>query len=163
MTSFGADERGTLSRAYSCPGSGTAREPANAVVSAGPSRRSDAVMTRTLWTWARLLGGAAILVVLLWRLGTGPFLNAVRMIDGWSLAAAAGIAVLTTVCCAWRWSLVARGLGVDVPLPAAVPAYYPVAVPQRDAARRGARRRAPRCAPRPRRRRCRQAPARRRL
>ena len=82
------------------------------------------MMTRTLWTWARLLGGAAILVVLLWRLGTGPFLNAVRMIDGWSLAAAAGIAVLTTVCCAWRWSLVARGLGVDVPLPAAVVAYY---------------------------------------
>ena len=82
------------------------------------------MMTRTLWTWARLLGGAAILVVLLWRLGTGPFLNAVRMIDGWSLAAAAGIAALTTVCCAWRWSLVARGLGVGVPMRDAVPAYY---------------------------------------
>jgi uncharacterized membrane protein YbhN (UPF0104 family) len=28
------------------------------------------------------------------------------------------------VCCAWRWSLVARGLGVDVPLRTAVAAYY---------------------------------------
>ena len=77
-----------------------------------------------MWTWTRLLGGAAILAVLLWRLGAGPFLEGVRTIDGWSLVAAAGIAVLTTVCCAWRWSLVARGLGVEVPLRAAIAAYY---------------------------------------
>ncbi len=81
-------------------------------------------MSRTVWTWARLLGGAAVLAVLVWRLGTGPFLEGLRTIDGWSLAAAATIAVLTTVCCAWRWSLVARGLGVDVPLRSAVAAYY---------------------------------------
>lgn len=76
------------------------------------------------WMWARLLGGAAILAVLVWRLGTGPFLDAFRLIDGWSLAAAACIGALATVCCAWRWSVVARGLGVGVPLPAAVAAYY---------------------------------------
>jgi len=76
------------------------------------------------WMWARMLCGAAILAVLVWRLGTGPFLDAVHLIDGWSLAAAAGIGALATVCCAWRWSLVARGLGVGVPLPAAVAAYY---------------------------------------
>ena len=33
-----------------------------------------------------------------------------------ALAAALGIGVLTTVCCAWRWSLVAGGLGVRLPL-----------------------------------------------
>ena len=33
-------------------------------------------------------------------------------------------ALLTTVCCAWRWKIVARGLGVDLSLPAAVAAYY---------------------------------------
>jgi glycosyltransferase 2 family protein len=81
-------------------------------------------MSRTFWTWARLLGGAAILGVLIWRLGTGPFLAGVRATDGWSLAAAAGIAVVTTVCCAWRWSVVAGGLGVGVPLHTAVAAYY---------------------------------------
>ena len=81
-------------------------------------------MTRTWWPWARLLGGAAILAVLVWRLGTGPFLDAVGMVDAWSLAAAAAISLLTTVCCAWRWRLVAGHLGVGVPLRAAVPAYY---------------------------------------
>ena len=64
------------------------------------------------------------LAVLVWRLGTGPFLDGVRTVDAGALAAAAGIAVLTTVCCAWRWKIVARGLGVDLSLPAAVAAYY---------------------------------------
>ena len=55
---------------------------------------------------------------------TGPFLDGVRTVDGRALLAAAGLAVLTTVCCAWRWKIVAGGLGVDLPLPAAVAAYY---------------------------------------
>lgn len=92
--------------------------------STASSSRLGTGMSRTLWAWARLLSGASILAVLVWRLGTGPFLDGVRTIDGWSLAAATGIAVLTTVCCAWRWSLVARGLGIGVPLRAAVAAYY---------------------------------------
>ena len=54
----------------------------------------------------------------------GPFLDGVRTIDAQALAAAAGIALLTTVCCAWRWKTVAGGLGVDLSLPAAVAAYY---------------------------------------
>jgi uncharacterized membrane protein YbhN (UPF0104 family) len=81
-------------------------------------------MSRMWWAWARMLGAAAILAVLVWRLGTGLFLDAVRMVNGWSLAAAAAIGLLTTVCCAWRWSLVARGLGVGLPLREAVAAYY---------------------------------------
>jgi hypothetical protein len=74
--------------------------------------------------WGRLLGGPTVLIILVWRLGTGPFLDAVRTINGWSLAAATGIAALTTVSCTWRWSLVARSLGVGMPMRAAVPAYY---------------------------------------
>ena len=81
-------------------------------------------MNRAVWVWARLLGGAAILAVLVWRLGTGPFLDGIATIDVGPLAAAAGIAVVTTVCSAWRWRLVARGLGVGVPMGAAVAAYY---------------------------------------
>lgn len=96
--------------------------PARLRLSVG-GRRADPRIRRTLWESARLLGGAAILAVLVWRLGTGPFISAVRAIDGRSLSAATGIAVLTTVCCAWRWTLVARGLGVGVPLRAAVAAY----------------------------------------
>ena len=80
--------------------------------------------TRRPWSWARPLGGAAILGVLVWRLGTGPFLDGVRLISVWSLLAAASITVLTTVCSAWRWQTVARGLGVGLLLGTAVAAYY---------------------------------------
>jgi uncharacterized membrane protein YbhN (UPF0104 family) len=56
--------------------------------------------------------------------GTGPFLDGLRSVDAGALAAASGLAVLTTVCCAWRWRIVARGLGADLPLATAVSAYY---------------------------------------
>jgi uncharacterized membrane protein YbhN (UPF0104 family) len=81
-------------------------------------------MSRNVWAWARFVGAAATFTVLLWRLGANPFLDGVRTVDGRALAAAAGLAVLTTACCAWRWKIVARGLGVDLPLRAAVAAYY---------------------------------------
>lgn len=77
-----------------------------------------------LWAWARVAGPVLVLAVLVWRLGTGPFLAGVRSVDGGVLAAAAGIAALCTMCCAWRWKIVARGLGVELSLPAAVAAYY---------------------------------------
>ena len=76
------------------------------------------------WRWARLAAAAATLAFLVWRLGTGPFLDGLRTVDAGALAAAAGLAVLTTVCCAWRWRIVAGGLGVDLPLGPAVAAYY---------------------------------------
>jgi glycosyltransferase 2 family protein len=88
------------------------------------SKWLDGGRRRTVLRWARPIAGAGILAVLVLRLGTGPFLDGVRKIDAWSLAAAAGIAALTTVCSAWRWSLVARGLGVAVPLRPAVASYY---------------------------------------
>ena len=74
--------------------------------------------------WVPLAVAAATLAVLVWQLGTGPFLDGLRTVDGWALAAASGLAVLTTLCCAWRWRIVARGLGVDLPLGTAVAAYY---------------------------------------
>jgi uncharacterized membrane protein YbhN (UPF0104 family) len=81
-------------------------------------------MSRTRWAWARLLGSALIFAVLVWRLGTSPFLSGLRTVDGGALAAAAGLALLTTVCYAWRWKLVAGGLGIDLSLRAAVASYY---------------------------------------
>jgi uncharacterized membrane protein YbhN (UPF0104 family) len=65
-----------------------------------------------------------VLAVLVWRLGTGPFLDGLRTIDGRALVAAAAIALVSTVCHAWRWRIVAGGLGLDLPFPAAVAAYY---------------------------------------
>jgi uncharacterized membrane protein YbhN (UPF0104 family) len=81
-------------------------------------------MRRTMWAWGRLVGPAAVLAVLVWRLGTGAFVDGIRTVNGGALAAAAGLLVLSTVCSAWRWKIVARGLGVELSLPAAVAAYY---------------------------------------
>lgn len=81
-------------------------------------------MSQHWWTLVRLLGGGAIVAFLVHRLGTDPFVDGVRLVDVPSLAAAAAIAVPTTVCCAWRWRLVARGLGVGLPMRTAVAAYY---------------------------------------
>jgi uncharacterized membrane protein YbhN (UPF0104 family) len=66
----------------------------------------------------------ATLAVVVWRLGAGPFLDGVRAVDGRALLAATAIGLVTTVCCSWRWTIVARGLGVRLSLPAAVAAYY---------------------------------------
>jgi glycosyltransferase 2 family protein len=81
-------------------------------------------MSRRLRAWGSLIAAALMLTILVWRLGAGPFLEGIRMIDGRALAAAAGLAALTTVCCAWRWKTVARGLGVELSLSHAVAAYY---------------------------------------
>ncbi|MFD7060793.1 YbhN family protein [Streptomyces sp. NPDC059906] len=70
------------------------------------------------------LAGTAVLAVLLWRLGTGAFLDGLRRIDGPTVLAALGIGLVTTVFSAWRWALVARGLRIRLPLAAAVADYY---------------------------------------
>jgi uncharacterized membrane protein YbhN (UPF0104 family) len=81
-------------------------------------------VSRTGWARARLAGTVVTVIALVWSLGTGPFLDGLRSVDGSALAGGTGLAVLTTVCCAWRWRLVAGGLGVELSLPDAVAAYY---------------------------------------
>jgi uncharacterized membrane protein YbhN (UPF0104 family) len=71
-----------------------------------------------------VLGGAGILVLLLWRLGTNAFLDGLSVIDGGTVLVALGIGLVTTVFSAWRWCLVARGLGLRLPLVGAVADYY---------------------------------------
>ena len=70
------------------------------------------------------MAAATALTVVVWQLGFGPFLDGVRAVDGAALGAGAAIGALTTVCCAWRWTVVARGLGLRLPFPAAVAACY---------------------------------------
>ena len=74
--------------------------------------------------WAGPAVAVALLAVVIWRLGTGPFLAGLEAVDGRALLAAAAIFFLTTVCSAWRWTIVSRGLGLRLSLPAAVAAYY---------------------------------------
>jgi uncharacterized membrane protein YbhN (UPF0104 family) len=81
-------------------------------------------MNRSIWAWVRVVGGVGILAVLLWRLGTGAFVDGLRVIDGPALVTAFVIGVATTVFSAWRWCLVARGLGMKLSLRGAIADYY---------------------------------------
>nr|WP_225889070.1 lysylphosphatidylglycerol synthase transmembrane domain-containing protein [Streptomyces resistomycificus] len=80
--------------------------------------------SRALRTHLGTVVGVAILGVLLWRLGTGVFLDGLRRIDAPTLLVALGIGLVTTVFSAWRWQLVARGLRIRLPLGPAVADYY---------------------------------------
>ncbi|ANS69267.1 hypothetical protein SLINC_7043 [Streptomyces lincolnensis] len=82
------------------------------------------VNSRAVRTHFGTVAGAVILAVLLWRLGTGVFVDGLRRIDGATLLVALGIGLVTTVFSAWRWALVARGLGIRLPLAPAVADYY---------------------------------------
>ncbi|WP_407952095.1 lysylphosphatidylglycerol synthase transmembrane domain-containing protein [Plantactinospora sonchi] len=108
------------------PGRQPAPAPARSPAGSPVARPGQAARTGrgAGWAWLRLLAGVGILGFLFWRLGAGPFLDGLRLIDAGALAAALGIGVLTTVCCAWRWSLVAGGLGVRLPLGSAVAHCY---------------------------------------
>jgi glycosyltransferase 2 family protein len=90
----------------------------------GQASKSDSTISRTVWVWARPAAAAATLAVIVWQLGFGPFLDGVRAVDGAALAAGAVIGLLTTVCCAWRWTTVARRLGLRLSFSGAVAAYY---------------------------------------
>lgn len=81
-------------------------------------------MLNKLWPWLRLLLALGILGVLVWRLGTGAFLDGLRVVDGPAIVAALGIGLLTTVGSAWRWCLIARRLGLPLKLGKAVADYY---------------------------------------
>jgi glycosyltransferase 2 family protein len=81
-------------------------------------------MMRSKRRWLGVVGPLIVLVLLAARFGTGPFLAGIGSIDAKAVMIAALLGVLTTACCAWRWTVVARGLGCELPMRSAVAAYY---------------------------------------
>ena len=47
--------------------------------------------------WVRSAVAAALLVAVVWRLGTGPFLDGVRVVDGRAVAVAGIVGLVSTV------------------------------------------------------------------
>ncbi|GAA4431988.1 hypothetical protein GCM10023169_37190 [Georgenia halophila] len=90
----------------------------------GTPGRTTGRATAVPWRWVRTIVGAVVLGVVVWQTGLAPFADGVRALDVVTLAAAAAVAVVTTAACAWRWHLVARGLGVDVAMGPAVASCY---------------------------------------
>jgi len=81
-------------------------------------------MTFPAWVPWRWVVGAVVLGAVVWQTGTGPFVTGFRTLDARTLVLGAAIAVLTTFACAWRWHLVAGGLGVGIRMPPAVASCY---------------------------------------
>src|ERR1700742_3831793 len=79
---------------------------------------------RTIFRWGSRAVAVGVLVAVTWRLGSGPFLDGVRALDGRALVAAAAGVLLTPLCLAWRGKTVADGLGVRLSMADAVVAYY---------------------------------------
>src|SRR6201994_4886913 len=77
----------------------------------GPSLLRLAARVTVLWFLGRELGAA-------------PFEDGLRAVTWPGVVAAVTLTALTTLCCAWRWQVVARALGADIGLPTAVGAYY---------------------------------------
>jgi uncharacterized membrane protein YbhN (UPF0104 family) len=72
----------------------------------------------------RLTAGVIVLWFLWRQVGAAPFEDGLRAVTWQAVLAVVTLTVLTTVCSAWRWRVVARALGVDIGLPDAVCAYY---------------------------------------
>ena len=81
----------------------------------------------------------------------GPVRSRLEAVDGRALLAAAGIGFVTTVCCAWRWTIVARGLGAPPLAAGRRRCLLPRSVPQRHPSGRHRRGRPSRRQPRARR------------
>lgn len=85
----------------------------------GASSVSDNVQEKVgrsaLWGWVRVIAGVAILVVIGLRLGSGPFVEALRSVDSGAVLVAIALTAGTTWCCARRWCVLARRLDVAVP------------------------------------------------
>ncbi|GAA3451702.1 lysylphosphatidylglycerol synthase transmembrane domain-containing protein [Dactylosporangium matsuzakiense] len=102
----------------------TAAAPAPAEASTVPVRQTPKRARRVNWGLVQTIGGVAVLAMLVWRLGSGPFLAGLRLIDGWAVGAALSVGGATIVACAWRWRIVARGLGLRLSLWTATAELY---------------------------------------
>ncbi|MGX7826490.1 lysylphosphatidylglycerol synthase transmembrane domain-containing protein [Actinokineospora sp. 24-640] len=90
----------------------------------GPPRITGRPVMRRLWPAVRVTAAVAILVGLAARFGAGSVLDGLRAVSPTAALLALGIGVVTTAACAGRWRVVARLLGLPLPLGTAVGDYY---------------------------------------
>lgn len=100
-----------------------ARVTVVALLHSVPARISPAVR-RFGPSLLRLAVGVTVLWFLGRHVGAAPFVDGLRAVTWQAVVAAVALTALTTLCSAWRWRVVARALGVDISLSAAVCAYY---------------------------------------
>ena len=79
---------------------------------------------KALWPLVKVLGGVGILLLLVGKLGSRAVLDGLGAIGVPAVLAALALGLLTTTATAARWCIVARGLGLVLPLPVAVGNCY---------------------------------------
>ncbi|HEX8518542.1 MAG TPA: lysylphosphatidylglycerol synthase transmembrane domain-containing protein [Pseudonocardia sp.] len=88
------------------------------------ARRGGPAVAARLWPAVKLVGGVAILAVLVAELGSRAVVDALASVGPGAVLAALALGLLTTAASAARWCLVARALGVALPLATAVGDCY---------------------------------------
>ncbi len=81
-------------------------------------------MSRRVRGLLRSLVGLAIVVAVIAHVGVAPVRHGLAQVDVPVLLVGLGLTAVTTVASAYRWRVVAAGFGHDLPLRAAVGAYY---------------------------------------
>ena len=79
------------------------RVPASVLLASRLRRGAPSYLSRRS---VRVAGGALVLGLLVWQLGTGPFLDGLRATSPWAVLVALVVTAGTTWCSAMRWSLV---------------------------------------------------------
>lgn len=82
------------------------------------------MMPRWLGPAARLAVGGGVLVAIIARVGTGPFVHGLLSLNASAIGAATVLVWVATAAAAWRWRLIAGRLGLALPWHAALGMYY---------------------------------------
>lgn len=108
-------------RAEAPPSAPSAAENPSTAAAARVRRR---ISTAGFGLAVRTVLGAAVLVAIVVRVGGEPFLHALASVNAAAVAASLVLFAGATAAAAWRWTIVARGLGVSLPWWSAVGRYY---------------------------------------
>lgn len=93
-------------------------------VSTGITRIRADLASRRARGWVKAAAGAVILVAVALQVGGAPFLRGLASLSAGPIAAALGLAAVATWAAAWRWRLIAGGLGIPLQTTGALAAYY---------------------------------------
>mgnify|MGYP001111824562 CR=1 FL=1 len=81
-------------------------------------------VARGAWGAVRIGGGVAIVAGAVVAVGTGPFLRGIAAVSPAAILAAGALAAVAAGAAAWRWQIVAAGLGLPLTWREAFAAYY---------------------------------------
>ena len=73
---------------------------------------------------ARIAAGVIVVVAIVATVGAGPFIRGLTSVSPLSVAAALLLTGIATAAAAWRWRVVAAGLGLELSWRGAIAAYY---------------------------------------